>query len=68
MGLLRINASNIHDKIIHSTKELRSMCTLPDAFVLNNLEVDYMLHKTNVAAETSDLLKFKLNWCVMQRN
>jgi len=36
------------------------VCTLSDTFVLNNLEVDYMLHK-NVVAKMSDITKFKLN-------
>jgi hypothetical protein len=36
------------------------MCTLSDTFVLNNLEVDYVLHKY-VVAKMSDITKFKLN-------
>ena len=40
--------------------KIRSVCTLSDTFVLNNLEVDYMLHK-NVVAKMSDITKFKLN-------
>lgn len=45
---------------IYGTKKIRSVCTLSDTFVLNNLEVDYMLHK-NVVAKMSDITKFKLN-------
>jgi hypothetical protein len=60
MDLLIIKANIIHDKLNFWHKKIRSVCTLSDTFVLNNLEVDYMLHK-NVVAKMSDITKFKVN-------
>ena len=60
MDSLIIKANIIHDKQNLWHQENKVYVHIIRYFVLNNLEVDYMLHK-NVVAKMSDITKFKLN-------